>query len=183
MPETPSIERFLNIRAAGAPSFSPDGRFLSFLMNVTGVAQLWNISVEGGWPTQLTFTSESVRGAVYSPRRHELIFRMDAGGDERTQLFHLHGVGGDTDHGIGDGWSTDDLTKQPKAVHAFGGWSHDGEWFAFSANREDASRFDIYVQKRGETEAKLLLKGPGGYFTPVGWSPDDSNLLIHRNES
>jgi dipeptidyl aminopeptidase/acylaminoacyl peptidase len=183
MPETPNIERFLNIRAVAEPSFSPDGRFLSFLINVTGVAQLWTVPVEGGWPTQLTFTSESVRGAHYSPRRHELIFSMDVGGDERTQLLHLHGVGGDTDHGIGDGWTTDELTKQPKAVHTFGGWSHDGEWFVFSANREDASRFDIYVQKRGEPEAKLVLKGPGGYYTPVGWSPDDSTLLIHQNDS
>jgi dipeptidyl aminopeptidase/acylaminoacyl peptidase len=183
MPDTPNIERFLNIRAAGGPSFSPDGRFLSFLLNVTGVAQLWKVPVEGGWPTQLTFTSESVRGAAYSPRRHELIFSMDQGGDERTQLFLLRGVGGDTDHGIGDGWMTDDLTKQPKAVHTFGGWSHDGEWFAFSANREEVSRFDIHIQKRGETDPKLLLKGPGGYFTPVGWSPDDSTLLILRNES
>jgi dipeptidyl aminopeptidase/acylaminoacyl peptidase len=108
---------------------------------------------------------------------------MDTGGDERTQLHYLHGIGGDTDHGIGDGWTTDDVTRQPKAIHTFGGWSHDGVRFAFSANREDASRFDIYVQKRGETEAKLLLKGPGGYFTAVSWSPDDSTLLILRAES
>jgi dipeptidyl aminopeptidase/acylaminoacyl peptidase len=152
-------------------------------MNVTGVAQLWNMPVEGGWPAQLTFTSETVRGATYSPQQHELIFSMDVGGDERTQLFHLRCVGGDTDHGIGDGWISEDFTKQPMAVHTFGGWSHDGEWLAFSANREDPSRFDVYVQKRGEADAKLLLKGPGGYFTPAGWSPDDATLLIHRAES
>src|SRR5262245_45398155 len=129
MPAAPNIERFLNIRSATGPSFSPDGRFLSFLTNVTGVAQLWVVPCEpgasayGAWPTQLTFTNESVRGATYSPRRHELIFSMDAGGDERTQLHLLRGVGGDSDHGIGDGWTTDDRTRQPKAIHTFGGWS------------------------------------------------------------
>jgi hypothetical protein len=30
MPTFP-IERFLNIRSAGAPTFSPDGRFVAFL--------------------------------------------------------------------------------------------------------------------------------------------------------
>jgi dipeptidyl aminopeptidase/acylaminoacyl peptidase len=177
------IDRFLNIRGASGPTFSPDGRFLVFLTNITGVAQAWKVPAEGGWPTQLTFTSESVRGVRYSPIRHELVFSMDTGGDERTQLYRLHGEGGGTDHDVGDGWTADDLSRQPKAVHTFGGWSHDGESIAFSATREDASRFDIYVQKRTGGEPKLLAKGPGGYYAPVGWSPDDASLLIERVES
>src|SRR5262245_66685877 len=115
MATTFPIDRFLNIRAAAGPTFSPDGRFVAFLMNITGVAQLWQVPVEGGWPVQLTFTNESVRGAQYSPRLHELIYSMDTGGNERTQLYRLRGVGGGIDHNIGDGWVTDDLTKQPKA--------------------------------------------------------------------
>jgi dipeptidyl aminopeptidase/acylaminoacyl peptidase len=183
MPHPFGIDRFLNIRSASGPSFSPDGRFVSFLTNTTGLAQLWQIPVEGGWPAQLTFTTESVRSASYSPRRPELVFSMDKGGNEQTQLYRLRGVAGGTDHGLGDGWDFDDLTSQPKAVHNFGGWSHDGEWIAFSANREDPSRFDVYVQKLGVAEAALLLKGPGGYYTPAGWSPDDRTLLIHQAES
>jgi Tol biopolymer transport system component len=42
------IDRFLNIRSASAPTFSPDGRFVGFLTNITGVAQLWVIPGEGG---------------------------------------------------------------------------------------------------------------------------------------
>jgi dipeptidyl aminopeptidase/acylaminoacyl peptidase len=177
------IDRFLNIRAAFGPSFSPDGRFVTFLTNITGVAQLWQVPVEGGWPVQLTFTNESVRGGHYSPRKHELVYSMDTGGDERTQLYRLHGVGGGTDHGLGEGWQSDDLTRQPKAIHTFGGWSHDGERIAFSANRDDPSRFDVYVQTVGEREARLLHKGPGGYYLALGWSPDDRSLLAYRMES
>jgi dipeptidyl aminopeptidase/acylaminoacyl peptidase len=177
------IDRYLNIRAAIGPSFSPDGRFVTFLTNITGVAQLWQVPAEGGWPVQLTFTNESVRGGHYSPRRHELIFSMDTGGNERTQLYRLRGVGGGTDHGLGDGWVSDDLTRQPGAIHNFGGWSHDGEHIAFSANRDDPSRFDIYVQKGSEPEARLLHRGPGGYFLAAGWSPDDRSLLVYHMES
>src|SRR5687768_16485986 len=178
-----SIERFLNIRSASGPSFAPDGRFLTFLTNITGVAQLWQIPAAGGWPVQLTFTNESVRAGHYSPRKHDLIFSMDTGGNERTQLYHLHGVGVGTDHGIGDGWVSDDLTRQPKAIHSFGGWSRDGTRIAFSANREDASRFDIYVQKVGDPEARLVHKGPGGYYQAIDWSPDGRLLLVYRMES
>jgi dipeptidyl aminopeptidase/acylaminoacyl peptidase len=178
-----TIDRFLNVRSAFEPSFSPDGRFVSFLTNVTGVTQLWQVPVDGGWPVQLTFTHESVRGAWYSPRRHELVYSMDTGGDERTQLFRLTGVGGGTDHGLGDGWTSGELTQQPKAIHNFGGWSHDGQRIAFAANRDDQSRFDIYTQKLGEPTARLLHKGPGGYYLTRGWSPDDNRVLVYRMES
>src|SRR5262249_32760965 len=110
-------------------------------------------------------------------------YSMDSGGDERTQLYRLHGVGGGTDHAIGDGWTSDDLTRQPKAIHTFGGWSHDGDRIAFSATRDDPSRFDVYTLKIGDKEPKLLAKGPGGYYRVVGWSPDDSTLLLLREES
>src|SRR5579862_2409896 len=116
------IDRFLNIRSASSPTFSPDGRFLAFLSNITGVAQAWQIPVEGGWPTQLTFTTDSVRGVHYSPIRPELIYSMDAGGNERTQLYLLRGVAGNTDHQLGDGWVSENLTGQPQAIHTFGGW-------------------------------------------------------------
>ena len=184
MPSFP-IDRYLNIRAASAPTFAPDGRFVAFLTNITGVAQLWQVPVEGGWPVQLTFTSESVRGATYSPVRPEIIFSMDTGGNERTQLYRLKGVGMGADHGLGDGWTSEDLSKDPKAIHGFGGWSHDGSAIAFSANREDPSRFDVYVQKVASAvgEPKLVAKGPGSYYSPVGWSPDDQFLLVSRPES
>jgi dipeptidyl aminopeptidase/acylaminoacyl peptidase len=177
------IDRYLNIRSASAPSFSPDGRFVSFLTNITGVAQLWQVPVGGGWPTQLTFTTDTVRGAAYNPRRPELIFSMDHSGNEQTQLYRLHGIAGNTDHGLGDGWAYDDLTRQPSAVHQFGGWNHEGDAFAFSSNRDDPSRFDLYVQRVGDREARLLHKGPGGYYLSAGWSADDKHLLVGRMES
>jgi dipeptidyl aminopeptidase/acylaminoacyl peptidase len=108
---------------------------------------------------------------------------MDTGGNERTQLYLLKGVGGGTHHGIGDGWLSENLTNHPEAIHTFGGWSHDGEKIAFAANREKADRFDFYVQKIGDKEAKLLAKGPGGYYMAHGWSPDDKHLLVSYIES
>jgi dipeptidyl aminopeptidase/acylaminoacyl peptidase len=177
-----TIDRFLNIRSAVGPRFSPDGRFVSYLTAVTGVSQLWQVPVTGGWPVQLTFTRESVRGADYNPVRHELIYSMDAGGNERTQLHLLRGLGR-SDHGLGDGWESIDLTAQPRAVHHFGGFSHDGEQFAFAANRVSPSRFDVYLQKVAGKAARLVAKGPGGYYLPAGWSPDDRSLLLVRNES
>src|SRR5262249_10481433 len=35
----------------------------------------------------------------------------------------------------------------------------------------------------GASAARLVQKGPGGYYHPAGWSPDDRFLLVRRAES
>src|SRR2546430_4635293 len=47
----------------------------------------------------------------YTTLFRSLVFSMDKGGNERTQLFRLRGVGAGTDHGLGEGWVTEDLTR------------------------------------------------------------------------
>lgn len=174
------IDRFLNVRSASSPAFSPDGRSVAFLTNVTGLAQAWQVPAEGGWPVQVTFASDSVRSVGYHPRLHRLVYSTDAGGNERNQLYLVKGTG---DHGLGDGWDAEPLAVDPKAIHHFGGFSHDGDRFAFSANRSEPSRFDVYVQKFADKTPTLLARGPGGYYRALGWSPDDKSLLVERNES
>ncbi len=180
MPHLFPIERYLNVRAASSPSFSHDGGSLAYLSNTTGIPQVWLIPSAGGEPAQLTFGPDAVRGVHFSPVRDELIFSMDAGGDERTQLYRLYPVS--------DGWDFEALTNEPKAIHSFGGWTQDGTRIAFAANREDQSRFDIYAQEVASGEGKsgapkLLANGPGGYYTAAGWSPDDKFILVERTDS
>ena len=88
------IERYLNVRSAAAPSVGPNGE-LAFLTNTTGVNQVWRLDEPGAWPEQLTFEDEPIAFASWSPERPELVFGMDEGGNERTQLFRLAGWGWD----------------------------------------------------------------------------------------
>ncbi|MFC6904917.1 S9 family peptidase [Halalkalicoccus tibetensis] len=167
------FERYLNVRSAYGASFGPDGERLSFLMNTTGVPQVWSIDAPRAWPEQHTFDDERVTFASYSPERPELLFGMDEGGDERQQLFLL-----------GDDGTIDPLTDEPSAKHRFGGWSSDGERFAFASNRRDESVFDVYVQGRDERgeEATLVFEGEG-WLTVGGWSPDDERLIVTESHS
>src|SRR5438552_2252227 len=59
----------------------------------------------------------------------------------------------------------------------------DGRHVAFITNTDDLRRFDNYVQKITEPNARLVQKGPGGYYSAHGWSPDDKSLLVYRAES
>ena len=162
------IERYLNVRSAFGASFAPDGT-LSFRMDTTGTPQVWTTESPGKWPTQRTFYDDRVTFASWSPERHELVFGMDEGGNERQQLFRL-----DADGTIRNLTETD-------AKHRWGGWSHDGDRLAFASNRRDESAFDIYVQGREETgdDAEMVHEGDG-WLSLAGWSPDDSRLLVHE---
>ena len=166
------LERYLTVRSAYGASLGPDGE-VGFLMDTTGVAQVWELTEPGAWPEQRTFDDEPVSFVSYSPTRSELVYGMDDGGDERLQLHRLDSDGAVTD-----------LTAMPDAKHRWGGWSHDGDQFAFASNRRDESVFDIYVQERDVTGAgaELVFEGDG-WLTVGGWSPGDDRLLLTEAHS
>lgn len=169
------FERYLNVRSAYGPSFSHDGERLSFLMNTTGVGQVWTLDEPQAWPAQRTFEEDRVTFASWSPERDELLFGMDEGGNERVQFFLLSG----------DGSAIIPLTDTPEAKHLWGGWSHDGNRFAFASNRREESAFDVYVQNRDAAgdEAELVFEGDGGYLYVGGWDPDDERLILMQSHS
>jgi len=165
------IERYLNVRSAFGASFGPEGDRLCFRLNTTGTPQLWSLTSPRGWPDQHTFFEERVTFGSYSPERQEIIFGKDVGGNERTQFHRLD---------LTDGQIVD-LTQHPDAKHRWGGWSHDGEQFAFTSNRREESVFDVYIQDRDAVgdEAELIFEGDG-WLSLAGWSPDDSRLIVQQ---
>jgi dipeptidyl aminopeptidase/acylaminoacyl peptidase len=169
-----SLERYLNVRSAYGASWSPDGERLAFLLDTTGVPQVWAVDEPGAWPVQHTTFEERVTFVDYSPTREELIFGMDEGGNERAQLHLLE---------FEDG-RIEDLTRHPDAKHRWGGWSSDGDRIAFASNRREEAVFDCYVQDRTARgdEAELVAEGDG-WLSLAGWSPEDDRLLVHEARS
>jgi dipeptidyl aminopeptidase/acylaminoacyl peptidase len=169
--------RYLNVRSASQASFSPDGKRLSFLTDITGVPEVWSVPVDldaptPSWPAQLTFRGERVSVASYSPVDERLLVSGDVGSNERHQLFLLSD----------DGASFMPLTTEPEVIHEFGGWSPDGKRIAYACNRRDPRFFDIYERPVDGGEARLLLQQDGTNY-PVCYSPDGRSLLIARVES
>jgi dipeptidyl aminopeptidase/acylaminoacyl peptidase len=172
-----SFERYLNIRSAFSPSFSSDGKRLSFLTNITGVAEVWSIPIDvhattPAWPDQLTFRGERVAGASYSPVADELLVSADVGGNEHDQLYLLGA----------DGTTFAPLTFQPETIHWFGGWSPDGSRIIYSSNERDSRYFDIYERniKTGDTQQLLQHDGMNHAFR---YSLDGRYVLVSRSYS
>jgi dipeptidyl aminopeptidase/acylaminoacyl peptidase len=161
--------RYLKIRSAYGASWSADGRWVSFLTDITGVPQVWEVPVGGGWPEQLTFYEERIMGAGYSPVEHRVLFSMDAGGNERSQLYIL------------EGGEVRDLTRAPDAIHYSGGFSPDGRRIAYTATRRNGTDFDVFVQDLdGEPE---MVWEVSGYHTVADWGPDGGSLIVSRHHS
>jgi dipeptidyl aminopeptidase/acylaminoacyl peptidase len=139
------------------------------LTDITGVPQAWEVPTGGGWPEQLTFHDERISGVRYSPKENRLIFSMDVGGNERSQLFLLE-----------DGEERD-LTRAPDAIHYFGGFAPDGKRIAYTATRRNGTDFDVFVQDLfGEPE---MMWEVTGYHTIADWALDGSFLIVSRHYS
>ena len=164
------IERFLNVRTAGGAAFSPDGSRVSFISNISGIAQVWSVDVQGGWPEQLTFYEDRVAFAQYSPVDDQLVFGMDEGGNERLHLYLLSG----------DGSLVQPLTDEPDVIHTWGGWSPDGRHVAFASNSRDRAYFDVYVQNV-DTGDRCRVYQADGAHSVAGWSPDGRHVIVARS--
>jgi dipeptidyl aminopeptidase/acylaminoacyl peptidase len=169
-----SFERYLNARMAYGASFSPNGRRLTFLTNITGVAEVWSIPVDMSaatppWPEQLTFVGDRVGSASYSPVADTLVVSADVGGSEHMQLYLLSG----------DGASFTPLTARPECIYQFGGWSPDGTRFTYASNERDARYFDVYERTVETGQTQLLLQQDGTNYAG-SYSRDGRYALVSR---
>lgn len=168
------FERYLNVRNAYGATFSPDGQRLSFLTDITGVAEVWSVTVgqPGGqamWPEQLTFRGERVSGVTYSPVDPVMLIAADSGGSELDQFYTLSQ----------DGSKFTALTDQPEVMYRAGTWSPDGQRIAYASNERDPRYFDIYERDMSNGTIRLLWQQDSTNF-PVSYAPDGTRVIVQR---
>lgn len=157
------------IEAAGSPSFSCDGRTL-FHLRGAGLAQVWALDIATGKSWPLTAHDEKVALLRRAPGDDRLIYGIDAGGDERQQLWLLQ-----------DGQSRP-LTNAPEVIHGFGSWSPDGSRISLTANDRDVAHFDVLVMDPVTGERTRLFQGTHEAVA-AAWHPDGDRLIamLDRN--
>jgi len=176
--QTARFEQFFAVRRfSSVLTFTEDGAHVLFASNISGQFNLWRVSVEGGWPDQLTaFTDETVRGVAVSPRDGTILLCADHDGDEFHQLYAIDG---------GRGWP-EQLTDEPQVQHFVGGaaWSPDGTKFAYAANARTPTDMECWVRDAETGETRPVF-GEGMFSFPLRFSPDGSKLLTldFRNNS
>ncbi len=171
--QTYTIEQYLNIRSATAPTISPDGKFIAYLTDITGTNQVWKVGIDFGCPEQLTFFDERVQFISWNPKdKYWILFGKDIGGNEYTQLFLLKS----------DGSEIRRLTYNDNVIYNFGAWSGDGTMFAFTSNERNRAFFDVYVMNIKTGKVELVWQNDGNNSV-VAWSPDNKYILVSQNRS
>lgn len=165
-----SIERYLNIRSAGSPAFSSDGKRIAFLTNITGTSQIWFVDANGGYPEQITAFNDNVSFVEWLPDKKGMIFGKAEGGNENTQFFHL------TD----DGSQYKALTTDGKTRHNFGRVSKDGNYIFYTSNKRDKNWFDVYRMEISSGKEEMILQSDASNFI-AAVSDDGSKVIISRS--
>lgn len=146
-----TIQQYLNIKSAGSPSFSPDGKQMIYLTNATGTSQIWQIAVGGGTPKQLTNYDDNIGFARWLSDGSGIVFGKARGGDENTQFFWMKP----------DGSGVKELTTDPKVRHNFAEVSKDGKKIYYASNKRNRTYFDVYSMEIATGKEDLLYQYDG----------------------
>src|SRR5467141_159792 len=76
-----SIEKLYMTRAVGGTTWSPDGKTVAFISNITGRNNLWLVSAGGGWPSQLTISDQRQAAPAWSKDGKWIAYQSDYDGD------------------------------------------------------------------------------------------------------
>ena len=90
-----SIEKLYMTRQIGGSSWSPDGKAIAFISNISGRNNVWTMPAEGGWPVQLTVSDQRQTSPTWSPDGHWIAYMSDYDGDEQWDIFMVNTSTGD----------------------------------------------------------------------------------------
>ena len=165
-----TIQQYLNIKSAGSPTLSPDGRQMAYLTNVTGTSQVWLIELPNGKPRQLTNYDDNVGFVRWLPDGSGLVFGKARGGDENTQFFWMKP----------DGSDVRELTNDPKVRHNFAEVSADGKTIYYASNKRNRNFFDLYRMDVASGKEEMLYQYDGNQNI-AAVSDDGSQIVISRS--
>jgi dipeptidyl aminopeptidase/acylaminoacyl peptidase len=166
------VARMARVGSAIAPSFSPDGKWVSFISNMSGVPQVWVEAVDGGFPRMVTNGDDPVQQARWSPKSDWLAITIAPGGGLNSQVYVVKP----------DGTGLKLLTKGGEDNNGLDAWTEDGRFLAIDSSRDNPAARDSFLVDPASGEVKLLARTPG-----VGdisnFSDDGKRALLARLKS
>jgi dipeptidyl aminopeptidase/acylaminoacyl peptidase len=164
-----AVGRMARVGSATSPSFSPDGKWVSFISNISGAPQVWIVSSEGGYPRMVTNGDDPVTEQQWSPAGDWIALGIAPGGGLNTQIYVVKP----------DGTGTKLLTLGGSDNNGLNAWTEDGKRIAIDSSRNDPASRDSFMVDVASGEPKLVAKNPG-IGGIEGISHDAKRALLSR---
>jgi dipeptidyl aminopeptidase/acylaminoacyl peptidase len=133
--EALSLERLYMTRQIGGTAWSPDGKTIAFVSNITGRNNLWLVPASSGWPEQLTVSDQRQSHPAWSPDGKWIAYQSDYDGDEQWDIFLVSPKTGQVVN----------ITKTREISEEEPIWSPNGRYLAYIAKPKTSSVFEIDV--------------------------------------
>src|SRR5438477_869023 len=141
-----SLERLYMTRAVGNTAWSPDGKTIAFVTNITGRNNIWIVAVEGGWPVQLTVSDQRQAKPAWSPDGKWIAYQSDYDGDEQWDIFLVSPKTG----------KVVNLTQTREIAEINPTWSPDGRYLAYEVKPKTSAAYEIDIYDMVMREMKHL---------------------------
>src|SRR5208337_4868114 len=128
-----SIEKLYMTRLVGGTTWSPDGKQIAFISNISGRNNLWLVPASGGWPMQLTISDQRQAQPAWSPDGTWIAYISDHDGDEQWDVFLVSPKTGDVVN----------LTTSPESAEEEPTWAPDGRQIAYVSKPKTGSSFEL----------------------------------------
>jgi len=170
-----SIEKLYMTRQVGGSTWSPDGKTVAFISNLSGRNNLWLVPSEGGWPMQLTVSNERQAQPTWSPDGKWIAYMSDYDGDEQWDIFLVSPKSGQIVN----------LTNTREIAEESPAWSADGRYLAYMVKPKTSSVFEIDVYDTVMREVRHLTTGTAKDRMNVEplWSRDGKFIVYTQEQS
>lgn len=164
-----TVTSMARVGRASGPSFSPDGKWISFVADLSGVPQVWVVPVEGGYPRMVTNGEDPVTNAQWSPGSDWIAVTIAPGGGLNSQVYVVKP----------DGTGLRRLTDGGKDNNSLNAWTNDGKKLTIDSSRLDPASRDCFLIDIASGEIRLISRNPGiGNINNL--SRDGGKALLQR---
>jgi dipeptidyl aminopeptidase/acylaminoacyl peptidase len=171
-----SVDKLYMTRIVGGTSWSPDGKRIAFVSNISGRNNIWTVPADGGWPEQLTVSEQRQGAPAWSPDGRYIAYQSDTNGDEQWDLFLVSTANGDVTN----------ITNTPEIAEEGPAWSPDGKTLAYVVKPKTGANFEIHLMDMLTRRSRPLTSDTPkewSYWRPL-WSKDGKRIaatLAHAN--